>query len=452
LANPGQLAAQGADDWVMNYSSQSGCRARAVQVGEASSHGRSDGQGVLPAVMHTRHWFSPEEAGLSSCQQVLSDHLASAEQPMVLGGVSVSLRDHFAQRLSPRSKSAAVVCDYDSTASLTLPSGSWLRLLLSLSQDVFLQGVSAFHASTSGHFDNRMTVCPMWAGSNHFTVSHGLGLARLSSGRQVTSIGFDAPAVLNFPLIEKNLFEGVLTQVARSGEGRAAPALDAVLTPALGRLVQRMGLAMARGESTCLAQALVQAHVCTQDRPVPSAWGELAADTVLTKAREQLHQMVMQDESLAQDSSSSEQADEQAGCSLFLAVAEGLSRLQDEIRYGANHCQLPVAGIERAYLNALMRNVVCQSLGIEKPAEIAHFDVLLDVLRNRRNHGFNDYSHDPWLHSEMRRLSMHAAGSKQPLALQLDRLTQSVIDHADEAESQAGSVVFVLDESMPHRL
>lgn len=451
LKDPDQLSVQGADHWVMNHSVQNGCRLQTALATEWSFDKRSGGQGVAPIVTQTRHWFDPDLLGSTACQRVFSDHRSSGEQPMVMGGVTVSLRRHFAQRLTRRSAPTPLTCHYESALSPALPPGSWLRLMAGLAQDQFLQGLAVFHAQQAPGLANNAPVCPNRDGSQELTVSHGLGLVRLVSGKRTSYLGFDAHPALAFPAIETRLFSQAMAQLAADWIQQPDVQLDAVLPPALVRLVRIMAAASLAGQSISLPQAIVLDRV--------SAFGaslairpDISADRWLQEVSHDLQDAAIQSEHSSDEEILSEQAlnFSASGVSRFMALAQGLSRLQDDVRYGTSGiCRLPVAGTERAYLNALLRNLMCQALGIVRPAEIAQFDLLLTALRNSRNLGFNDYSHDSCLQSEMCRLSGHAAGSKQPLARHLEKLTQSVISQTEAAESQTGAAVFVLDEWMP---
>ena len=133
---------------------------------------------------------------------------------------------------------------------------------------------------------------------------------------------------------------------------------------------------------------------------------------------------------------------ENASC--FSQVLGALSQFQHEIRYRSDDCRLPMAGLERAYLNSMFRNWMCDILDFKLPAEIAQFDLLLRAKRANDNTHFNDYSPNVALIDHLEGAANNASGSSSVFRRALREMTERLELSANQDEA-----VFVLDECGP---
>ena len=122
-------------------------------------------------------------------------------------------------------------------------------------------------------------------------------------------------------------------------------------------------------------------------------------------------------------------------------VAYQLGMFLQAVRWDT-HCAGDVAGVYRGFLIANIRNMVCREIGLTNPSEIAHFELLLRVLRDEDQQLLTDGSVDPLLIKKVQAqasLWPQTADSKL-----LDELAKE-LSHEIKMEEQGG--MFVLDET-----
>ncbi len=392
-----------------------------------------------------RYWSDPIASGaLSLAGTPLPDALPTGQDGWRLGGAALSVARRFASAYGgvqtpgasqPRDCTARL---YSRLGGFS-EAGAWHAALAELAQDLYLGdllGVLPRHEETP--VNAREIGWPTLSGPSLMCLEHGLGVPVMQINWARSAIGFMDVTPESLICLEGRLFSNWLLKESRLQSPTCTDReLDDRLTPALADWVRIL-----RKEPFIAGTGLWASWFNFLQRQSMGCWSggcSFVDDTSLRLLRAELEQMSRASPGQLASVPLETWTD---AYPFWFNMLDGMVTLQDNIRYGGG-C-LPIAGIERAYLNSLLRNMSCDALGLHEPAEIAQFDLLLNTCRNARNHGFNDYGVNRGLEQHHIWVAGSQNGNQSPARLALKALTDRLSKIRDTSGDD--DCLFTLDE------
>lgn len=312
--------------------------------------------------------------------------------------------------LNPRLRASFPYTPVSARLSSSLRAGmspaAWQAGVTGLAQDLYLRAlIDSIPQTELRNPDARYIRWPTINAESTMVFEHGLGVPVMAVNGQRIAVGLTDALEGRFLLIETSLFLDSLVRLCDPDAAWDAATCDAVLTPVLSDWIVSMRATLRAAASSAVAHAhdalalldstggldgLSQLYALVFQHAQRSG----CPPTDATHVGQQLRQELSALKAIRPETLSFTDADRWfAACPQFLRFLDGLSRLQDRIRYeqgGRTH--LPPGGQERAWLNTQLRHLFCADLRMHRPAEMAQFDLLLRAVRSHSNAGFNDDS------------------------------------------------------------